>query len=129
MEITRIAQNTQSITNRLKLLTPKVQHYSSQYIKTIASYYYKENSNFNYLFSSQDTKLSATGKLSIKIKHATYRKFNLRQNKSSRKTKALQLNIAAAKKRKKQLTAKRNKHANPMRSSNSSGACFSPTQK
>ena len=35
-----------------------------------------------------------------KIKHATYRKFNLRQNKSSRKTKALQLNRPAAKKRK-----------------------------
>src|SRR3954465_14931566 len=46
---TRIAQNTTSITNRLELLTPKVQTYSSQYLKTIASYYYKENSNFNYL--------------------------------------------------------------------------------
>src|SRR3954471_16043754 len=60
-------------------------HYLSQYLKTIASYYYKENSNFNYLLSSQDTKLSATGKLSNKTKHATYRKFNLRQNKSSRR--------------------------------------------
>ena len=49
---------------------------------------------------SQDTKLSATGKLSNKIKHATYRKFNVKQNKISRKTKALQLNRAAAKKRK-----------------------------
>src|SRR3954468_2110393 len=27
----------------------KFKHYSSQYLKTIASYYYKENSNFNYL--------------------------------------------------------------------------------
>src|SRR3954467_4812768 len=61
----------------------KFKHYSSQYLKTIASYYYKENNNFNYLLSSQDTKLSATGKLSNKIKHATYRKFNL-------KTKALE---------------------------------------
>src|SRR3954463_9932884 len=57
----------------------KFKHYSSQYLKTIASYYYEENSNFNYLLSSQDTKLSTTGKLSNKIKHATYRKFNLRQ--------------------------------------------------
>src|SRR3954463_14060547 len=80
---TRIAQNTTSITNRLELLTPKVQHYSSQYLKTIASYYFKENNNFNYLLSSQDTELSATGKLSNKIKHATYIKFNLRQKKSS----------------------------------------------
>ena len=63
----------------------KFKHYSSQYLKTIASYYYKENSNFNYLLSSQDTKLSATGKLSKKIKQATYRKFNLRQSKSSRR--------------------------------------------
>ena len=70
-----------------ELLTPKVQHYSSQYLKTIASYYFKENNNFNYLLSSQDTELSATGKLSNKIKHATYRKFNLRQKKSSRKLK------------------------------------------
>ena len=60
-------------------------HYSSQYLKTIASYYYKENSNFNYLLSSEGTKLSATGKLSNKIKHATYRKFNLKQNRSSRR--------------------------------------------
>src|ERR1041384_4547775 len=99
---TRIAQNTTSITNRQELLTPKVQHYSSQYLKTIASYYFKENINFNYLLSSQDTdtELSATGKLSNKIKHATYRKFNLRQKKSSRKTKTLQLNRASAKKRK-----------------------------
>src|ERR1041384_3438465 len=97
---TRIAQNTTSITNRQELLTPKVQHYSSQYLKNIASYYFKENSNFNYLLSSQDTELSATGKLSNKIKHATYIKFNLRQKKSSRKTKAQQLNRAAAKKKK-----------------------------
>src|ERR1041384_4110993 len=78
-----------------------------QYFKTIASYYFKENNNFNYLLSNQDTELSATGKLSNKIKHATYRKFNLRQKKSSRKTKALQLNRATAKKKKEQLTAKR----------------------
>ena len=97
---TWIAQNTTSITNRQELLTPKVQHFSSQYLKIIASYYYKENNNFNYLLPSQDTELSATGKLSNKIKHATYRKFNLRQKKSSRKTKALQLNRAATKKRK-----------------------------
>ena len=89
----------------------------------------KRKATLTTLLSSQDTELSATCKLSNKIKHATYRKFNLRQNKSSRKTKSLQLNRAAAKKRKKQLTAKRNKHANPMRSSSSSGACFSPTQK
>src|SRR3954467_12823543 len=76
---TRIAQNTTSITNRQELLTPKVQHYSSQYLKTIASYYFKENCNFNYLLSSQDTELNATGKLSNKIKHATYRKFNLKR--------------------------------------------------
>ena len=82
---TRISQNTTSITNRQELLTPKVQHYSSQYLKTIASYYFKENSNFNYLLSSQDTELSATGKLSNKIKHATYIKFNLKQKKSSRR--------------------------------------------
>ena len=98
---TRIAQNTTSITNRQELLTLKVQHYSSQYLKTIASYYFKGNNNFNYLLSIQDTELSAIGKLSNKIKHATYKKFNLRQKKSSRKTKALQLNIPAAKKRKK----------------------------
>src|SRR4051812_37457425 len=95
-----MSQNTTSITNRQELLTPKVQHYSSQYLKTVASYYFKENSNFNYLLCSQDTELSATGKLSNKIKHATYRKFNLRQKKCSRKTKALQLNRPAAKKRK-----------------------------
>ena len=82
-------------------MTPKVQHYSSLYLKTIASYYFKKNSNFNYLLSSQDTKPSATGKLSNKIKHVTYIKFNLIQKKISRKTKALQLNRAAAKKRKK----------------------------
>src|SRR3954463_13293638 len=76
---TRIAQNTTSITNRQELLTPIDQHYSSQYLKTIASYYFKENSNFNYLLSSQDTELGATGKLSNKIKHATYRKFNLKR--------------------------------------------------
>src|SRR3954468_10610620 len=72
---TRIAQNTTSITNRQDLLTPKFQHYSSQYLKTIASYYFKKNSNFNYLLSSQDTELSATGKLSKQDKHANYRKF------------------------------------------------------
>src|SRR4051812_31828349 len=116
-----------SITNRQDLLTLKVQHYSSQYLKTIASYYFKENNNFNYLLSSQDTKLSATSKLSNKIKHATYRKFNLRQKKSSRKTKALQLNRAPAKKKKNNSQLKE-KHANPMRSSSSSGACISPTQ-
>src|SRR3954468_12347087 len=54
---TQIPQNTTSITNRQELLTPKVQHYSSQYLKTIASYYFKENNNFNYLLSSQDTEL------------------------------------------------------------------------
>src|ERR1043165_4663520 len=42
-----------------------------------------------------------------RIKHATYRKFNLK-NKISRKTKSLQLNRPAAKKKKQeQLTAKR----------------------
>src|SRR3954471_9897935 len=97
---TRISKNTTSITNRQELLTPKVQHYSSQYLKTIASYYFKENNYFNYLLSSQDTELSATAKLSNKIKHATYRNFNLRKKKICRKTKALQLNRPAAKKRK-----------------------------
>ena len=84
---TQIAQNTTSITNRQELLTPKVQHYSSQYLKTIASYNFKKKSNFNYLLSSQDTELSAIGKLSNKIKHATYRKFNLIQKRSSKKLK------------------------------------------
>ena len=82
-KITRIAQNTTSITNRLELLTPKFKHYSSQYLKTIASYYYKENSNFNYLLSNQDTKLSATGKLSKQNKHANYREFKPELMKSS----------------------------------------------
>src|SRR3954466_14979938 len=76
---TRIAQDTTSITNRQELLTPKVQHYSSQYLKTSASYYFKKTNNFNYLLSSQDTELSATGKLSNNIKHGTYRKFNLKR--------------------------------------------------
>ena len=51
----------------------KFKHYSSQYLKTIASYYFKKKSNFNYLLSSQDTQLSATGKLSKQDKHANYR--------------------------------------------------------
>src|SRR3954468_10129411 len=53
---------------------------------------------------------------------------NLRQ-KLQRNSKALQLNRAAAKKRKKNNSQLRNKHANPMRSSSSSVECFSPTQK
>ena len=48
--------------------------------------YDKENSNFNYLLSSQDTKLSATGKLSNKINMQPMESSNLRQGKSSRET-------------------------------------------
>ena len=75
MKITRIAKNTTSITIRLKLLTPLVQTLLKSIPENYASYYYKENSNFNYLLSSQDTKLSATGTLSKQDKHANYRKF------------------------------------------------------
>ena len=65
----------------------------------MASYYFKENNNFNYLLSSHDTKLSATGNLSKQDTHATYRKFKPGQ-KLQRNSKALQLNRATAKKRK-----------------------------
>src|ERR1041385_637387 len=110
-----------SITNRLKLLTPKVQ----TLLKTIPQNYCKlllqREKQLQLPTSIQDTKLSATCKLSNKIKHATYRKFNLKQKKSSRKTRALQLNKTAAKKIKKTTHNQKSKHANPMRSSSSNG--------
>src|ERR1043165_1052792 len=63
-----------------------------------------------------------------RIKHATYRKFNLKI-KSSRKAKA-KLNRPAAKKKKKNNSQlKEISMQSPMRSSSSCGACFSPTQQ
>src|SRR4051812_23322186 len=49
-------------------------HYSNQYLKTIASYYYTYNSNLNYLLM-QDTQLSATSQLSKQDKHDNSREF------------------------------------------------------
>src|ERR1041385_7373829 len=97
---TQIAQNTTSITNRLELLTPKVQTLLQPIPQNYCKLLPQREKQLQLPTSSQDTKLSATGKLSNKIKHATYRNFNLKQKQSSRKTKALQLNRAAAKKRK-----------------------------
>ena len=63
-----------------------------------------------------------------KIKHPTYRKFNLRQKKSSRrKLKHYNYTGQQLRKDKEQLTTK-DKHENPMRCSSLSGACFSPNQ-
>src|ERR1043165_7581292 len=81
-----------------------------------------------FLVKTQDSVQQANSL--TRIKHAAYRKFNLK-SKSSRKTKALKLNRPAAKKKKNKNNSqlKENKHANPMRSSSSSGSCFSPTQQ
>src|SRR4051812_44793476 len=53
----------------------------------------------------------------------------LDKRKSLEKLKHYSLTEQQLRKEKEQLTAKRNKHANPMMSSSSSGACFSPTHK
>src|SRR3954466_4967709 len=83
---TRIAQNTTSITNRLELLTPKVQTLLYQYLKTIASYYYKENSNFNYLLLVKTQNSVQQANCLNKINMQTIESSSLQQNKSSRKT-------------------------------------------
>ena len=68
------------ITNRLKLLTPKVQ----TLLKTIPQNYCKlllQNEQKPQLPTfSQDTQLSATGKLSKQDKHANSREFKPRTN-------------------------------------------------
>src|SRR3954470_20665914 len=49
-------------------------HYSNQYLKTIACYYYTCNSNLNYLLM-QDRQLSATIQLSKQDKYEDSREF------------------------------------------------------
>src|SRR3954469_25806921 len=56
----------------------KSKHYSNQYLKTIASYYYTYNSNLNYLLM-QDTQLSATDQLSKQYKHDKSRELQKQQ--------------------------------------------------
>ena len=74
-KIRRISQNMTSITNRLELLTPKVE----TLLTTIPQNYCKlllQNELQPQLPTlSQDTQLSATGKLSKQDKHENSREF------------------------------------------------------
>ena len=108
-------------------MTPKVQTLLSQYLKTIASYYYKKNSNFNYLFSSQDTQLSAIGKLSKQDKHANSREFNPKTNQKLLKKKSKHESTRAkydSSYEKIKNTHSKDMHENPMRCSSLKWSVF-----
>src|SRR3954468_9254506 len=79
---TRISQNTTSITNRLKLLTPKVQ----TLLKTIPQNYCKlllqKNSNLNYLLQVKThnsvQQANSLNKINIKTQESSSNKLNKR---------------------------------------------------
>ena len=80
LKITRIARNMPFITNRLKLLTPKVQ----TLLKSIPQNYWKlllqKEQQPQLPTFSQDTQLSATGKLSKQDKNENSREFKPQTN-------------------------------------------------
>ena len=64
-----------SITNRLKILTPKVQTLLKSILQNYCKLLLQKEYQPQLPTFSQDTQLSATGKLSKQDKHVEYRKF------------------------------------------------------